>query len=52
MKLILFFFSFFIENWSSISIEDILFSKANLNHNLCLILSTRFFFWINVKLDF
>jgi hypothetical protein len=51
-----FFFSFFIENWSSISIEDILFSKANLNHNLCLILSTRFFFgstlnWIS-DLDF
>ena len=53
-----FFFSFFIENWSLISIEDLLVSEENLNlnRNLCLTLSTRFFFgstsnWIS-DLDF
>ena len=41
-----FFFSFFIENWSLISMEDILVfeEKLNLTHNLYFLLSTRFLF--------
>jgi len=41
-----FLFSLFVENWSSISMEDILFSeeKDNLNYNLCFTLSNRFLF--------
>jgi len=41
-----FLFSLFVENWSSISMEDILFSeeKENSNYNICFTLSNRFLF--------